>query len=281
MFKDENIRPDKILERRLLLLVSMLLATIISIGFLFAWPSYLRSIILAIFIFITLSIYLTISILQSGETAILYGGLANEILKNKKICYTIVNTKGKIVLQNELAKSFFKGMPIFKFLENHLVNNDANSHKLKQLQNSAKLLKEDTLEVTLTFDEKTIFSGQEWYRINLRPISLNNNVSETSSAFDKKYNIYLLWSIENITAEKTMDSIFQEERRSYYNFLNFMPIGIYLLNRKGKVEYINKTLSLMLNTPKEEILGKDISSFLPIISGTEKKLNANRQPLFH
>ena len=180
MFKDENIRPDKILERRLLLLVSMLLATIISIGFLFAWPSYLRSIILAIFIFITLSIYLTISILQSGETAILYGGLANEILKNKKICYTIVNTKGKIVLQNELAKSFFKGMPIFKFLENHLVNNDANLHKLKQLQNSAKLLKEDTLEVTLTFDEKTIFSGQEWYRINLRPISLNNNFSETS-----------------------------------------------------------------------------------------------------
>ena len=275
MFKEENIRPDKILEQRLLLLVFMLTATIVSIGFLFAYPNYLKPIILAIFVFITLSIYITISILQSGETAILYGGLANEILKNKKICYTIVNTEGKIVLQNELGKSFLKGMPIFKFLENHLVNNDNNLHKLKQLQNSAKLLKEDTLEVTLKFDEKTIFSGQEWYRINLRPISLNNNLSENSSAFDKKYNIYLLWSIENITSEKTMDSIFQEERRSYYNFLNFMPVGIFLLNRKGKIEYINKTLSLMLNTPKEELLGKDISNYLPMISGTEKKVNAN------
>lgn len=274
MFKDENIRPDKILEQRLLLLVFMLTATIVSIGFLFAYPNYLRPVILAIFIFITLSIYIAISILQSGETAILYGGLANEILKNKKICYTIVNTEGKIVLQNELAKSFLKGMPIFKFLENHLVNNETNFHKLKQLQNSAKLLKEDTLEVTLKFDEKTVFSGQEWFRINIRPISLNNNISENISSFDKKYNIYLLWSIENITSEKTMDSIFQEERRSYYNFLNFMPVGIYLLNRKGKVEYINKTLSLMLNTPKEEILGKNISDFLPIISGTEKKINS-------
>ena len=83
MFNDkEDIRPDKILEKRLLLLVLMLTSTILSIGFLFANPTYLRPIILAIFIFITLSIYLTITILQSGETAILYGGLANEILKS-------------------------------------------------------------------------------------------------------------------------------------------------------------------------------------------------------
>lgn len=34
MFKnDQNIRPDKILEERLLLLVFMLTATIVSIGF--------------------------------------------------------------------------------------------------------------------------------------------------------------------------------------------------------------------------------------------------------
>ena len=96
MFNNElNIRPDKILERRLLLLVLMLTATIVSIGFLFAYPMYLRPVILAVFIFIILSIYLTITILQSGETAILYGGLANEILKNRKICYTIINQIGR------------------------------------------------------------------------------------------------------------------------------------------------------------------------------------------
>ena len=82
----EDIRPDKVLETRLLLLVFMLTAIILSIGFLFAYPMFLRPIILAIFVFITLCIYITITILQSGETAILYGGLANEILKSKKIC---------------------------------------------------------------------------------------------------------------------------------------------------------------------------------------------------
>ena len=86
MFQNkQDIRPDKILEERLLLLVFMLTATIVSIGFLFAYPGYLRPVILAVFAFITLSIYITITILQSGETAILYGGLANEILKNRKI----------------------------------------------------------------------------------------------------------------------------------------------------------------------------------------------------
>ena len=76
MFKsDQDIRPDKILEERLLLLVFMLTATIVSIGFLFAYPAYLRPVILAVFIFIILSIYIAITILKSGETAILYGGL--------------------------------------------------------------------------------------------------------------------------------------------------------------------------------------------------------------
>ena len=67
MFKNEqNIRPDKILEERLLLLVFMLTAMVISIGVLFAYPSFLRPIILLVFIFVILSIYMTITILQSG-----------------------------------------------------------------------------------------------------------------------------------------------------------------------------------------------------------------------
>ena len=193
MFKnDQDTRPDKILEERLLLLVFVLTATIVSIGFLFAYPTYLRPVILAVFAFITLSIYIAITILQSGETAILYGGLANEILKNRKICYIIANADGKIILQNELAKKFFNGLPILDFLENHAVADENNRQKLKQLRSSAQHLKEEKLELILKFDSTTVFSGQEWYRITLRPISLNrkddDNLNE-ASGFDLKYNI--------------------------------------------------------------------------------------------
>ena len=157
MFKDDNdVRPDKILERRLLLLVLMLTATIVSIGILFAYPQYLRPIILAIFVFITLCISITISILQSGETAILYGKLANEILKNKKICYTIVNNENKTILQNELAKSFLQNQPIIDFLKKHLVTDESNLQKLKQLEHAAQHLKDATIELALKFDNKTI-----------------------------------------------------------------------------------------------------------------------------
>lgn len=276
MFKNETcIRPDKILEKRLLLLVLMLTATIVSIGFLFAYPIYLRPIILAVFIFIILSIYLTITILQSGETAILYGGLANEILKSKKIGYIILNPEEKVILQNELAQNLLQNNSILNFLQKHSVEDETNIQKLKQLQQSAKHFKEISLDIALKFDTSTIFTGAEWYRITIRTINLAQSDDETltHSSSTQKYNTYLLWSLENITAEKTMDTIFQEERRSFYNFLNFMPIGIYLQNTKGKVEYVNKTLSLMLDKPKEEILGKDISTFLPADSSGKQRLN--------
>ncbi len=276
MFRNKDIRPDKILEERLLLLVFMLTATIVSIGFLFAYPAYLRPVILLVFLFIILSIYITITILQSGESAILYGGLANEILKNRKTCYIILNSEGKTILQNQIAKDFLKETPILKFLEDNLVKTETNQQKLKQIQLSATHFKEDTVEIALKFNNTAIFSGEEWYRITLRPISLNQkDISEidNSSKFNIKYNTYLLWSLENITSEKTINTIFQEERRSFYNFLNFMPIGLYILNNKGKIEYINKTLSLILNTPKENILGKDITDFLPITSESIEKIN--------
>ena len=272
-------RPDKILEERLLLLVLMLTATIISIGFLFAYPTYLRPIILFIFIFSILSIFLAITILQSSETAILYGGLANEILKNRKTCYIIVNTAGKVVLQNELAQNLLAETPILSFIEKHLVNNEVNRLKLKQLQSSAQHLKANTEELSLRINSSAVFSGDEWYRISLRPISLQpKDDMDSLTNRDRKYNIYLLWSIENISSEKTMETIFQEERRAFYNFLNFMPIGLYLLNSKGKIEYINKTLCLILNKREEELLGKDINTFLPHnLTGEERLHNACTQ----
>ncbi len=282
---EQDTRPDKILERRLLLLVFMLTATIASIGFLFAYPTYLRPIILAVFIFIILSIYITITILQSGETAILYGGLANEILKSHKISYLIINSENKIILRNERAKTLLQKKSVAEFLETHLIESESSRQKLNQLKNAAERFKETTVDIALKFDTETIFSGAEWYRISIRPISLNQNEeadSENTSDFNRKYNQYLLWSIENVTSEKTMDALFQEERRSFYNFLNFMPIGLYLLNAKGKVEYINKTLSQILNTPKEDILGKDIASYLPCDSNGEQKIGSGcRQYITH
>lgn len=263
--KDPNTRPDRILEGRLLLLVFMLTATVVSIGFLFAYPSYLRPVILFIFTFIILSIYITITILQSGETAILYGGLANEILKNKKTGYIIFNTEGKTVLQNEPAQTLLQNKPVIEFLNSHIVSTESNLLKLKQLEFAAEHLTEEQVEIALKFNAATVFSGEEWYRVSLRPISLDGQDTEnarTVAGRNRKYNIYLLWSLENITSEKNIDTIFQEERRAFYNFLNFMPLGLYVLGSSGKVEYINKTLSRILDIPNEDILGKDIHDFL-------------------
>lgn len=277
MFKDkQNTRPDKILEERLLLLVFMLTATVVSIGFLFAYPKYLGPIILSVFVFIILSIYITITILQSGETAILYGGLANEILKNKKTCYTITNQNKKVILQNELAKDLLKNEPIIDFLKKHIVTDESNIQKLKELEYASENLKENTQELALKFDDSTIFSNYEWYRITLRPITLNNTQTTeitNPSNFDKRYNLYQFWSIENITSLKTIDDLFKEERRAFYNFLNYLPVGIYVLNSKGKIDYTNKTLSTMLGTPKENILGKEIDQFLTKATNSEEKLS--------
>ncbi len=271
--KDNDIRPDKVLETRLLLLVAMLTLTILSIGFLFAYPQYLRPIILSVFVFIISSIFITITILQSGEKAILYGGLANEILKNRKTCYIILDNKSNIVLQNELAKNLLQNTPILEFLDKYILKDENNTKKLKQLALSSKNLKENTVEIPLKFDTKTIFTGQTWYKIHLRPISLNNNDENINT--NSNENIYMLWSIEDITSQKTISTIFQEERRSFYNFLNFLPIGIYILNNKNKIQYINKTLSLMLGKTKEELLGNSISDFIFKKNTPDENINNN------
>ena len=271
--KNNDIRPDKVLETRLLLLVAMLTLTILSIGFLFACPEYLRPIILSVFVFITLSIYITITILQSGEKAILYGGLANEILKNKKICYVITDSKSHIVLQNELAKNFLQNIPVLDFLEKYVVKDENYTKKLKQLEISSKNLKEHSIDIPLKFNTQTVFTGQTWYKVSIRPITLNNN--EETASTDSSSNIYMLWSIEDITSQKTISTIFQEERRSFYNFLNFLPIGIYILNNKNKIQYINKTLSLMLGKTKEEILGNSISDFIFKKNTPDENINNN------
>ena len=271
--KDNDIRPDKVLETRLLLLVAMLTLTILSIGFLFAYPQYLRPIILSVFVFIISSIFITITILQSGEKAILYGGLANEILKNRKTCYIILDNKSNIVLQNELAKNLLQNTPILEFLDKYILKDENNTKKLKQLALSSKKLKENTVEIPLKFDTKTIFTGQTWYKIHLRPISLNNNDENIDT--NPNENIYMLWSIEDITSQKTISTIFQEERRSFYNFLNFLPIGIYILNSKNKIQYVNKTLSLMLGKTKEELLGNSISDFIFKKNTPDENINNN------
>ena len=271
--KDNDIRPDKVLETRLLLLVAMLTLTILSIGFLFAYPQYLRPIILSVFVFIISSIFITITILQSGEKAILYGGLANEILKNRKTCYIILDNKSNIVLQNELAKNLLQNTPILEFLDKYILKDENNTKKLKQLALSSKNLKENTVEIPLKFDTKTIFTGQTWYKIHLRPISLNND--EENIDTNSNENIYMLWSIEDITSQKTISTIFQEERRSFYNFLNFLPIGIYILNSKNKIQYVNKTLSLMLGKTKEELLGNSISDFIFKKNTPDENINNN------
>lgn len=273
--KEQNTRPDKALETRLLLLVVMLTLTIVSLLLLFAYPENLRTIIAAIFIFIILCLIISITILQSGETAILYGGLANEILQNRKICYIIMNTAGKTILQNELAHKTLQKTTILDFLNEHCLKDEINLQNLKQLQTSALHLRADTIELALKFDMTTVFSGAEWYRISVRPISLKSKQKEIDQAspYNKKYNIYQLWSMENITSEKTIETIFQEERQAFYNFLNFMPIGLYLLNSKGKIEYANKTLCLILNKTEEALQGKDISLFLPKTTAGEQKIN--------
>ena len=118
--KEQDIRPDKILEIRLLLLVIMLTATIVGILLLFAYPANWRLIISFVLICIILSLIIAISVLQSGETAILYGGLANEILKSRKICYVIMDTDKKTILKNETARKTIDKENIVDFIKQHI-----------------------------------------------------------------------------------------------------------------------------------------------------------------
>ena len=136
-------------------------------------------------------------------------------------------------------------------------------HRLKAA--CADLTREKvTLALNQRHDDAKIFASEEWFTISVKPLYLKKTdifEGRFSVKAIKKYT-YLLWRIEDITARKNMEQVFQEERKSLHDFLDYLPVGLYTCNEDYRIEYCNHAFANSLGYDREEIIGENLWRFL-------------------
>ncbi len=259
-------RPDKLLQKRLILLAYSLVALTTSLILFLLYPQYFLELILLMLAMTITSLVLTIKTIYAGEEAISYGGFANEILKNDYKGKRIDNTELEPVIQNDTAKDFFKNEPILEFLEKQLSDSRQNKSAFYRLKNACSNLAAEkvTLSLNLHHDEDKVFKQEEWFEITVRPLFLKKaDIFEGPFSIKRiKKNTYLYWTIQDITATKNMEEIFQEERKSLHDFLDYLPVGVYTCDKDYNIEYCNHSFAKVISCNREEVIGHKLQEFL-------------------
>ncbi len=261
--------PDKQLKKYLVLLAYALVFLSLSIISLFLYPEYFMFLVLSIIILIIISLIITIKTLNTAEKAMSFAGLAGEIIKKDFELERIENSLGEPILQNSSAKDFFQQYPVLSFIEHYVSKQDNNENALQQIKNACNNLVPITQTLALNLNEDNkIFNNEEWFEISVKPIYLKKtDIFNGPFSIKKiKKDAFLYWHIKNITAKKNMDSIFQKESKNLHDFLDYLPIGVYICDENNKIEYSNHALASFLNSKREELKGKDLTDFMPKFS---------------
>lgn len=265
MLKDiRKRRPDRKLERNLLLLSYTVMLMSLCFFSLFVYPQYLVYIIVASVILNVAVILMTIRILKVSETAIGFGALAGEILADEIKCQRVDNMNGEIVIANKAAFNYFGEQSIEDYFSQNIIDTDANKIDLQKLHSSVKNQQPAIVELSVNPRKNSVFVNEEWFRISVKPVYLSK-----ADIFEGKYSLkkiqretYFYWTVENITAYKNMEQVFKSERSEREEFVDYMPVGLYVTDLSGTIEYVNSTLAECLKLQKNEISGRKISDFI-------------------
>lgn len=265
MLKDINRRrPDRQLERNLVFLAYAIMLMSLSLFALFLYPQYTFYIIISIVVWNILCILITIRILKVSENAIGFGALAAEILNDKNKYNRIDNAMGVPILANKAALDYFKNDSVLDFLEHNIIDSAANKLDLQKLSSAVNKLQEATVRLSICPSKNSVFVAEEWLKVSVKPIYLNKaDIFEDEFSLKKiRKETYIFWTVENITAYKNMEQVYQDEMSSLHNFLDFLPVGLYNCDGEGKIEYINDTFAGYLQIDKNDAVGKSVDSFV-------------------
>ncbi len=265
MLKDiRKRRPDRKLERNLLGLSYAVMFMSLSFFSLFVYPQYLLySIVLAVILNIVV-ILITIRILKVSETAIGFGALAGEIIADESKYQRVDNINGEIVVANKSAINFFGEENIGNYFSKNIIDNDANKLDLQKLFSAVKNIQPAIVELSVNPSKNSVFVSEEWFKVSVKPVFLNK-----ADIFEGKYSLkqiqketYFYWVVENITAYKNMEQIFKTERAELENFVDYMPVGLYITDLHGTIEHVNETLAEFLKLSKDEANGLKLRDFI-------------------
>ncbi|MBE6454209.1 MAG: response regulator [Alphaproteobacteria bacterium] len=261
-----NNRPDKKLQNALLKLALALILLTLSLIWFFLAPSHLlytttTTSLITIYCLIT-----AIKTLTAGEAAISYGGFANEIIHNDFKMRRIENPYGECVIENSPAKELIKNTDVLSFLNKYIAEGANNKSALYRLQTATQNLSSEkvTLSLLLKQNSTRIFNDLEYFEVSIRPIYLKKpKIFDGAFSVKKiKKETYFYWTLNNITSKQNMDYVFKEECSSLHNFLDYMPVGLYTIDKDYVINYTNHNMASFLGLNPHQLLGSSLHSFL-------------------
>lgn len=260
-----NNRPDKLLQSSLIKLsFSLVSLTIVIIVFLL-YPQYHLYLIILSAVVSCYCLIATIKTLDAGEAAISYGGFANELIHNSSLACRIENPQGEVIIQNDIAKDLFKNSTVINFLEQNLSEENANKSAFYRLQSAYQNLCRQKVILSLNSSAADrVSNSYEWYEISLQPIYLRKPQIFNGMFSIKKIRkeTYFYWKMDNITAKRNMETIFNSENTSLHDFLDYLPVGIYTVNKDYRITYANHCFADFLNVSLAELSNKLLTDFL-------------------
>ena len=252
-------RPDRQLEKMLVSLVYVVIALAISILLLCAFPKYS-------FLFLTLMFVLTLSVIfiamvliSDSERALTYGGFANVILESKHTICRIDNSDFEAVIENKPASEFFKKNGVLAFLKKRLFADSSNKLNFERLEEAISALKSENTLLELVFENETRF-----FNVSVQPLYLKkNDIFESEFSIEKiQKETYFFWQLEDVTATQNMEKIMEHERLRLHQFIENMPLGLYVTDGEGFLEYVNNTFAEQMDMEKENLLNYKLSDFV-------------------
>jgi len=256
----QSSRPDHMLKRSLLLLAYSIVSLTIVMSLFLRFPECFLYLNLATILLTIICLLLTIFTLKHGETALSYGGFANEIVRKNPFICQIANLEGSPIIQNDKSRDFFGDIPVLRFLENYLMDSRANVANFKRLKTAVEKLKTEEVEICLD-----IFGSEKTYLISVCALTLKKvNIFEDNLKINKiKNDVYLFWNFEDITSERNLEQVFFEERKYLHEFLDYLPVGIYTCDKDFNIEYANEALGDILQTAPSKLVGQNLKNFVP------------------
>ncbi len=255
-------RPDRLLQKRLIRLAYSLVALTISLILFIVFPQHFILLLSLTAMIAVFALVLSLLTLKAGEKAISYGGFANEIIRHSRQAKRIDNSLGQVVIENDRARELFNQGSILSFLQNNLSDNRSNVLALHRLKNAFQNLSAE--KVTLALKLGDSMENETWFEISLKPISLKKaDLFEHSLALKKiRKDTYLYWSLRDITNEHNMEQVFRNEWHGLHDFIDYVPIGLYICTKEHLIEYCNHAFASMLNYDREQLIGTDLKNLL-------------------
>ena len=261
MLKNKSLhRPDRQLEKMLISLVYTLIAMALNILLLFIFPHHSLWFLASTLILTSAAISLAIVIISDSERALTYGGFANVLLDDQNIIKRIDNTDFDPVIENKPAASFFDCKSVLPFLKKHIFHDIQNKLNIERLEQALQDLRAENVLLELSLEKQA-----RWFKVSLRPLYLKkNDIFESDFSVEEiQKETYFFWQIEDVTAAQNMEKILEQERLKLHNFIEDMPLGLYITDCKNNIEYVNNTFAHQLEMQKSQLINKPLTDFVP------------------